>query len=79
MSWMDWAFGRGGSGSSSSRDKAKDTIINLRSHLLMLEKKEEHLNKKIDEETHKAKVNATTNKRGECHVLRELKGQDIGS
>ena len=66
-SWMNWAFGRGSTSGSSgnSRDRAKDAIIDLRQHLLMLEKKEEHLTKKIDDETAKAKNNATTNKRGE--------------
>lgn len=37
--------------------------MGLRSQLLMLDKKEEHLNKKIEEELKKAKANATTNKR----------------
>ena len=38
----------------------------------MLEKKEEHLTKKIDDETAKAKNNATTNKRGELALSKEV-------
>lgn len=34
----------------------------------MLDKKEEHLNKKIADETRKAKANVSTNKRGRCSV-----------
>ena len=62
--WMSWAFGRSGGSSGNSRDRAVDAIINLRQHLLLLEKNEEHLNKKIEDETVKAKTNATSNKRG---------------
>lgn len=57
--WMSYFTGSGG----KSQDKARDAIVGLRSQLLMLEKKEEHLNKKIEDETRKAKANATANKR----------------
>lgn len=50
-------------GKKDNRGSARDAIVGLRSQLLMLDKKEEHLNKKIDEELKKAKSNATTNKR----------------
>ena len=58
--WLSYITGSGG----KSRDSPKDAIVNLRQHLLMLDKKEEHLQKKIDDEQRKAKANATTNKRG---------------
>ncbi|KAI8448507.1 hypothetical protein BY996DRAFT_6566594 [Phakopsora pachyrhizi] len=45
----------------------------LRQHLIMLEKKEDHLNKKIDDELKKAKANATTNKRAATAALRQKK------
>ena len=59
--WMSYLTGRPG----TSRDRAKDAIIDLRSHLLLLEKKEANLMKKIEDEENKAKANVTTNKRGE--------------
>lgn len=39
--------------------------MGIREQLSMLDKKEEHLEKKIEEELKKAKANATTNKSGE--------------
>lgn len=52
-------------GKRENTHAARDAIVGLRSQLLMLEKKEEHLNKKIADEMKKAKANVTTNKRGE--------------
>lgn len=62
MSWISYLTGKGG---GSSRDSTREAIVNLREHLLMLEKKEDHLTKKINDELNKAKANATTNRRGE--------------
>lgn len=59
--WMAWLAGKG----KNSRDAARDAIVTLREQLLMLEKKEQFLQKKIDDEVAKAKANATSNKRGE--------------
>jgi len=56
--WMSWFGGR-----KDTREGARDAIVGLRQQLLMLEKKEEFLQKKIDEELKKARANATTNKR----------------
>ena len=42
----------------------KDAIMNLRDMLVTLEKKEKHLQVKIDQETNIARENATKNKRG---------------
>lgn len=59
-SWMSYLTGT----RQSSTEVTREAIVNLRQHLLMLDKKEEHLTKKIEDELRKAKANATTNKRG---------------
>lgn len=58
--WLSYITGRG----TASKDSTREAIVNLREHLLMLDKKEEHLSKKIEDELRKAKANATTNPRG---------------
>lgn len=58
-SWASWF----GGGRKDSRESARDAIVGLRQQLLMLEKKEEFLTKKIGEEMQKARANATSNKR----------------
>ncbi|GAA5982593.1 hypothetical protein JCM11641_002594 [Rhodosporidiobolus odoratus] len=58
--WVSWLTGRG----AATRDSTREAIVNLREHLLMLDKKEEYLGKKIDDEVRKAKAHATTNPRG---------------
>lgn len=58
--WMSYFSGR-----KDTREGARDAIVGLRQQLLMLEKKEEFLQKKIEDELRKARANATTNKRGE--------------
>lgn len=62
--WTSWLVGK-----RDNKNAAREAIVGLRSQLLMLEKKEEHLNKKIDDELRKAKANVTTNKRGEQEDL----------
>ena len=66
-----------GGGRKDSRESARDAIVGLRQQLLMLEKKEEFLNKKIEEEMKKARANATGNKRCESvclhRVIRSIK------
>lgn len=57
--WASWF----GGGRKDSRESARDAIVGLRQQLLMLEKKEEFLGKKIEEEQKKARANATSNKR----------------
>jgi hypothetical protein len=53
------------------RDTGKstsDAIVTLRQHLHTIEKKEEYLQKKIDEELKKAKANALVSEAGaSCH------------
>lgn len=62
--WMSYFTGR-----KDTRESARDAIVGLRQQLLMLEKKEEFLQKKIDEEMKKAKANATSNKRCEFCLI----------
>lgn len=62
--WMSYFTGR-----KDTRESARDAIVGLRQQLLMLEKKEEFLQKKIEEEMKKAKANATGNKRCELCLI----------
>lgn len=62
--WMSYFTGR-----KDTRESARDAIVGLRQQLLMLEKKEEFLQKKIEEEMKKAKANATGNKRCEFRLI----------
>ncbi|CAH7690910.1 hypothetical protein PPACK8108_LOCUS26380 [Phakopsora pachyrhizi] len=71
-SWSSWLLGQGLS-SGTQQDKVQETIAELRQHLIKLEKKEDHLNKKIDDELKKAKANATTNKRAATAAQRQKK------
>lgn len=56
--WMSYFTGR-----KDNRQSARDSIVSLRQQLLTLDKREEFLQKKIDEELRKAKANATSNKK----------------
>ncbi|WWC68654.1 vacuolar-sorting protein SNF7 [Kwoniella pini CBS 10737] len=69
--WMSWFAGK-----KNTTEGARDAIVGLRQQLLMLEKKEEHLNKKIEEEMKKAKGNATSNKRLAMAALRQKKAHE---
>ena len=51
-------------GRRDSKQSSRDAIVTLRQQLQMVEKKEEYLQKKIDEELKKAKANAVSNKAG---------------
>ena len=51
-------------GRRDPKQSSRDAIVTLRQQLQMLEKKEDHLQKKIDEDLKKAKANAVTNKGG---------------
>ena len=51
-------------GRKDAKQATREAIVTLRQQLQMLEKKEEFLQKKVDEELHKAKTNAVTNKAG---------------
>jgi hypothetical protein len=65
-------------GRRDSKQSAREAIVNLRQQLQMLEKKEDHLQKKIDEEVKKAKANAVTNKAGTSVVSPPFPGQVWG-
>jgi hypothetical protein len=67
-SWVSWLTGRG----AATKDSTREAIVNLREHLLMLDKKEEYLGKKIDDEVRKARAHATTNPRGQSSFLSEF-------
>ncbi|WVN85732.1 vacuolar-sorting protein SNF7 [Cryptococcus depauperatus CBS 7841] len=69
--WMSYFTGR-----KDTRESARDAIVGLRQQLLMLEKKEEFLQKKIEEEMRKAKANATSNKRLAMAALRQKKAYE---
>lgn len=49
-------------GTRDTKKPAREAIITLRTNLQVLEKKEEYLQKKIEEELKKAKANAVSNK-----------------
>ena len=51
-------------GRRDSKQAARDAIVAMRQQLQMIEKKEDFLQKKIDEELKKAKANAVSNKAG---------------
>jgi hypothetical protein len=56
-------------GKRDPKQSARDAIVTLRQHLQMIEKKEEYLQKKIDDELKKAKANAVSNKTGaHCYI-----------
>lgn len=55
-SWMSW-FG----GSRDTKKPAREAIIKLRQNLQLLERKEEHLQKQVDEQQNKARANAVSN------------------
>ena len=51
-------------GRRDPKQSSRDAIVTLRQQLQMIEKKGEHLQKKIDEETSFARAHAVTNKTG---------------
>ena len=54
-----------GAGRKDPKQTARDAIIGLRQQLQMIDKKEEYLQKKIDDDLKKAKANVVSNKAGE--------------
>jgi charged multivesicular body protein 4A/B len=60
-------FGGGATAAKKKQDAAKNSIVKLREQVNMLEKKEAHLQKQIDELTATAKRNVQTNKKGKPH------------
>jgi charged multivesicular body protein 4 len=58
------------SGKRDPKQSARDAIVSLRQQLQIIEKREEFLQKKIDEELRKAKANAVSNKTAATAALR---------
>ncbi|KAH8830785.1 Snf7-domain-containing protein [Flagelloscypha sp. PMI_526] len=63
-------------GRRDPKSSARDAIVTLRQQLQMIEKKEEYLQKKIDEELAKAKQNAVSNKAVATAALRRKKASE---
>ncbi|KAH7887795.1 Snf7-domain-containing protein [Phlebopus sp. FC_14] len=63
-------------GRRDTKQAARDAIVGLRQQLQMIEKKEEYLQKKIDEEMKKAKANAVSNKALATQALRRKKASE---
>jgi charged multivesicular body protein 4 len=61
---MAGLMGYFGGGRRDGKASARDAIVTLRQQLQMLEKKEDHLQKRIDDEVAKARANAVSNKAG---------------
>ncbi|KAI0326679.1 Snf7-domain-containing protein [Cubamyces sp. BRFM 1775] len=60
-------------GRRDPKQSSRDAIVTLRQQLQMIEKKEEYLQKKIEEEVKKARANAVTNKAAATNALRRKK------
>ncbi|KAF8231882.1 Snf7-domain-containing protein [Tricholoma matsutake] len=58
------------------KQSARDAIVTLRQQLQMIEKKEEYLQKKIDDEIKKAKANAVSNKAVATAALKRKKASE---
>ncbi|KAI6047228.1 Snf7-domain-containing protein [Pisolithus marmoratus] len=63
-------------GRRDNKQAARDAIVGLRQQLQLIEKKEEYLQKKIDEELKKAKANAVSNKAVATQALRRKKANE---
>ncbi|KAF9226490.1 Snf7-domain-containing protein [Gyrodon lividus] len=60
-------------GRRDPKQAARDAIVSLRQQLQMIEKKEDYLQKKIDEDLKKARANAVSNKAMATQALRRKK------
>ena len=68
-------FGGGQAANKKKQDAAKNSIVKLREQVNMLEKKEAHLQKQIDDLTATAKRNVTTNKKGMNSAPAQILGE----
>ncbi|KAG5639011.1 hypothetical protein H0H81_007919 [Sphagnurus paluster] len=59
------------------KQSARDAIVTLRQQLQMIEKKEEYLQKKIDDELKKARANAVSNKAVATAALKRKKASEV--
>jgi len=69
--WISYFTGR-----RDTKASAREAIVTLRENLVMLEKKEDYLNRKIEEELKKAKANAVSNKAVATAALRRKKAHE---
>ncbi|CAL1701062.1 unnamed protein product [Somion occarium] len=60
-------------GRRDPKQSSRDAIVTLRQQLQMIEKKEDYLQRKVDEELKKAKANAVTNKPVATQALKRKK------
>ncbi|GAO14329.1 uncharacterized protein UV8b_07491 [Ustilaginoidea virens] len=70
-----WSWFGGGS-AQAKKDSPKNAILNLRSQLDMLQKRQKHLQSQIDEQHEIARKNATTNKNAAKAALRRKKANE---
>ncbi|KAK2594425.1 ESCRT-III subunit protein snf7 [Conoideocrella luteorostrata] len=70
-----WSWFGGGS-AQARKDSPKNAILNLRSQLDMLQKREKHLQNQIEEQLNVARKNATTNKNVAKAALRRKKANE---
>ncbi|KAI0729327.1 Snf7-domain-containing protein [Fomitopsis betulina] len=64
------------SGRRDPKQSSRDAIVTLRQQLQLIDKKEEYLQKKIEEEMKKARANAVTNKPAATAALRRKKATE---
>lgn len=64
-------------GRKDPKQSARDAIVGLRQQLQMIEKKEEYLQKRMDEELKKAKANAVSNKAVATAALKRKKAHEV--
>ncbi|KZT13071.1 Snf7-domain-containing protein [Laetiporus sulphureus 93-53] len=63
-------------GRRDTKQSSRDAIVTLRQQLQLIDKKEEYLQRKIDEEMRKARANAVTNKPAATAALRRKKATE---
>ena len=63
-----WGTWFGGNSAQKRRDAPKKAILDLRTQLDMLQKRERHLENQMANEDRKAKEMVNSNKTGRCHV-----------
>ncbi|EFX01101.1 snf7 family protein [Grosmannia clavigera kw1407] len=68
-----WGWFGGGASAQKRKDTPKNAILGLRSQLDMLQKREEHLQKQMDQQDAIARKNVTTNKSAALAALRRKK------
>jgi len=66
-----------GAGRRDPKQTARDAIVSLRQQLQLIEKKEEYLQRKIDEEIKKARANAVSNKAVATAALKRKKVTEL--